>query len=76
MKEGTIVEQGNHDNLMKLNRDYAAMYNHFQLGDMPNIEVPVCRSTSASVSLPVLLSLWLSFNLPCLSIIGAQQKES
>ncbi|XP_041850293.1 multidrug resistance-associated protein 5 isoform X2 [Melanotaenia boesemani] len=40
MKEGSIVEQGNHDNLMKLNGDYAAMFNHFQLGDTPVIEAP------------------------------------
>ncbi|XP_013884203.1 ATP-binding cassette sub-family C member 5 [Austrofundulus limnaeus] len=40
MKEGSIVEQGNHDSLMKLNGDYAAMFNHFQLGDSPYIEVP------------------------------------
>ncbi|XP_032446805.1 ATP-binding cassette sub-family C member 5 isoform X1 [Xiphophorus hellerii] len=35
MREGSIVEQGNHDDLMKLNGDYAAMFNHFQLGDPP-----------------------------------------
>ncbi|XP_045930955.1 multidrug resistance-associated protein 5 isoform X1 [Micropterus dolomieu] len=40
MREGSIAEQGNHDNLMKLNRDYAAMFNHFQLGDTPHIEAP------------------------------------
>ncbi|XP_054884689.1 multidrug resistance-associated protein 5 [Poeciliopsis prolifica] len=40
MREGSIVEQGNHDDLMKLNGDYAAMFNHFQLGDPPIIEVP------------------------------------
>ncbi|XP_014836524.1 PREDICTED: multidrug resistance-associated protein 5 [Poecilia mexicana] len=40
MREGSIVEQGNHDDLMKLNGDYAAMFNHFQLGDPPVIEVP------------------------------------
>lgn len=44
MREGSIVEQGNHDDLMKLNRDYAAMFNRFQLGDTPYIEVPVCLS--------------------------------
>uniref|UniRef100_A0A672Z6W6 ATP-binding cassette sub-family C member 5 n=1 Tax=Sphaeramia orbicularis TaxID=375764 RepID=A0A672Z6W6_9TELE len=33
MRDGSIVEQGHHDNLMKLNGDYAAMFNHFQLGD-------------------------------------------
>ncbi|KAM9359680.1 ATP-binding cassette sub-family C member 5 [Symphorus nematophorus] len=40
MREGSIAEQGNHDNLMKLNKDYAAMFNHFQLGDTPYIEAP------------------------------------
>lgn len=55
MKEGNIVEQGNHDNLMKLNGDYAAMFNHFQLGDAPYIEVPV--SLSVSLSLTLSLSL-------------------
>ncbi|MEQ2210893.1 hypothetical protein XENOCAPTIV_021438 [Xenoophorus captivus] len=40
MKEGSIVEQGSHDDLMKLNGDYAAMFNHFQLGEPPIIEVP------------------------------------
>uniref|UniRef100_A0A3Q4GJH6 ATP-binding cassette sub-family C member 5 n=1 Tax=Neolamprologus brichardi TaxID=32507 RepID=A0A3Q4GJH6_NEOBR len=29
MREGSIVEQGNHDNLMKLSGDYAAMFNLF-----------------------------------------------
>ncbi|XP_040902367.1 multidrug resistance-associated protein 5 isoform X2 [Toxotes jaculatrix] len=40
MREGSIVEQGHHDNLMKLNGDYTAMFNHFQLGDTPYIEAP------------------------------------
>ncbi|XP_050921529.1 multidrug resistance-associated protein 5 isoform X1 [Lates calcarifer] len=44
MREGSIVEQGNHDNLMKLNGDYAAMFNHFQLGDAPYIEAPSRKS--------------------------------
>ncbi|XP_037534347.1 multidrug resistance-associated protein 5-like [Nematolebias whitei] len=51
MKEGAIVEQGNHDNLMKLNRDYTAMFNHFQLGDPPYFEVP-CRKNSSSQRKP------------------------
>lgn len=53
MKEGSIAEQGDHDTLMKLNMDYAAMFNHFQLGDTPHIEVPVspfCLSVCLSVS--------------------------
>ncbi|XP_067451775.1 multidrug resistance-associated protein 5 isoform X1 [Thunnus thynnus] len=44
MREGSIVEQGNHDNLMKLNGDYATMFNHFQLGDTPYIEAPSRKS--------------------------------
>ncbi|XP_049925363.1 ATP-binding cassette sub-family C member 5-like isoform X1 [Epinephelus moara] len=47
MREGSIVEQGNHDNLMKLNRDYAAMFNHFQLGDPPYIEAPARKSSGS-----------------------------
>uniref|UniRef100_A0A3Q1B0Y1 ATP-binding cassette sub-family C member 5 n=1 Tax=Amphiprion ocellaris TaxID=80972 RepID=A0A3Q1B0Y1_AMPOC len=52
MREGSIVEQGNHDNLMKLNGDYAAMFNHFQLGDTPYIEVPVCLKSGGSQRKP------------------------
>uniref|UniRef100_A0AAQ5Y2V3 ATP-binding cassette sub-family C member 5 n=1 Tax=Amphiprion ocellaris TaxID=80972 RepID=A0AAQ5Y2V3_AMPOC len=52
MREGSIVEQGNHDNLMKLNGDYAAMFNHFQLGDTPYIEVPVCSQRKPTDSKP------------------------
>ncbi|XP_071353059.1 ATP-binding cassette sub-family C member 5 isoform X1 [Trachinotus anak] len=47
MREGSIVEQGNHDNLMKLNGDYAAMFNHFQLGDTPYIEPPSRKSSGS-----------------------------
>lgn len=53
MREGTIVEQGSHDHLMKLNRDYAAMFKNFQLGDTAYIEVPVCLTVSLSVCLTV-----------------------
>lgn len=49
MKEGSIVERGNHDDLMRLNGDYAAMFNHFQLGDAPLIEVSVRLSVCPSV---------------------------
>ncbi|XP_029922395.1 ATP-binding cassette sub-family C member 5 isoform X2 [Myripristis murdjan] len=44
MREGSIVEQGNHDDLMKLNGDYAAMFNNLQLGDTPYIEAPSRKS--------------------------------
>ncbi|KAM4742656.1 ATP-binding cassette sub-family C member 5 isoform 2-T3 [Anableps anableps] len=47
MREGSIVEQGNHDDLMKLNGDYAAMFNHFQLGDPPVMEFPSRKQGSS-----------------------------
>ncbi|KAM9852911.1 ATP-binding cassette sub-family C member 5 [Aulostomus maculatus] len=47
MREGSIVEQGHHDDLMRLNGDYAAMFNHFQLGDTPHVEAP-SRKNSGS----------------------------
>uniref|UniRef100_A0A671THE4 ATP-binding cassette sub-family C member 5 n=1 Tax=Sparus aurata TaxID=8175 RepID=A0A671THE4_SPAAU len=77
MREGTILEQGNHDNLMKLNRDYAAMFNHFQLGDTPYIEVPVCLSVclsqlSGGVAWPVFRLYMASCggSAPCLLILA------
>ncbi|XP_030008225.1 ATP-binding cassette sub-family C member 5 [Sphaeramia orbicularis] len=51
MRDGSIVEQGHHDNLMKLNGDYAAMFNHFQLGDAPYIE-PLNRKSGGSQRKP------------------------
>uniref|UniRef100_A0A8C7UJB3 ATP-binding cassette sub-family C member 5 n=1 Tax=Oncorhynchus mykiss TaxID=8022 RepID=A0A8C7UJB3_ONCMY len=33
MREGSITEQGSHEDLMRLNRDYAAMFNNLQLGE-------------------------------------------
>uniref|UniRef100_UPI0037E704EC LOW QUALITY PROTEIN: ATP-binding cassette sub-family C member 5 n=1 Tax=Semicossyphus pulcher TaxID=241346 RepID=UPI0037E704EC len=51
MREGCIEVHGNHDNLMKLNMDYAAMFNHFQLGDTPLIEAP-SRKTGVSQRKP------------------------
>ncbi|XP_035772304.1 multidrug resistance-associated protein 5 [Neolamprologus brichardi] len=47
MREGSIVEQGNHDNLMKLSGDYAAMFNLFLLGDKPHIEAPSRKNGSS-----------------------------
>lgn len=39
MRDGSITEQGSHEDLMNLNGDYAAMFNNLQLGDTPIIEV-------------------------------------
>lgn len=39
MREGSITEQGSHEELMSLNGDYAAMFNNLQLGEAPLIEV-------------------------------------
>lgn len=47
------MEQGSHDHLMKLNRDYAAMFKNFQQGDTAYIEVPVCLTVSLSDCLTV-----------------------
>ncbi|KAL7878331.1 hypothetical protein AOLI_G00093050 [Acnodon oligacanthus] len=46
MREGSITEQGSHEDLMNLNGDYAAMFNNLQLGEAPLIEVP--NKTSGS----------------------------
>lgn len=76
MREGSIVEQGNHDNLIKLNKDYAAMFNHFQLGDTPYIEVTVRLSACLSLScLTTCLSVSLSCLTTCLSVSASQQEE-
>lgn len=69
MKEGSIVEQGNHDDLMKLNGDYAAMFNHFQLGEPPVIEVPVHRVPSS-------LRLSLSVSLKDSACVPGSQQEA
>lgn len=44
MREGSITEQGSHEDLMRLNGDYAAMFNNLQLGETPFIEVPNKKS--------------------------------
>ncbi|XP_026888570.2 multidrug resistance-associated protein 5 isoform X1 [Electrophorus electricus] len=46
MREGSIAELGTHEDLMKLNGDYAAMFNNLQLGEAPFAEVP--NKTSGS----------------------------
>nr|DBA26326.1 TPA: hypothetical protein GDO54_010602 [Pyxicephalus adspersus] len=38
MKEGCITERGTHEELMKMNGEYATIFNNFQLGDAPHIE--------------------------------------
>uniref|UniRef100_A0A672SZK4 Multidrug resistance-associated protein 5-like n=1 Tax=Sinocyclocheilus grahami TaxID=75366 RepID=A0A672SZK4_SINGR len=39
MRDGSITEQGSHEDLMNVNGDYAAMFNNLQLGETPIIEV-------------------------------------
>ncbi|KAG2463188.1 MRP5 protein, partial [Polypterus senegalus] len=46
MKEGSITEKGSHEDLMKLNGDYAAMFNSLQLGETPHTEVLLCEFNS------------------------------
>ncbi|CAJ0947732.1 unnamed protein product [Ranitomeya imitator] len=41
MKEGCISERGTHEDLIKLNGEYATIFNNFQLGEAPHIEVSV-----------------------------------
>lgn len=38
LKEGCIMERGTHEELMKLNGEYATIFNNFQLGDAPPVE--------------------------------------
>ncbi|KAM6970369.1 ATP-binding cassette sub-family C member 5 [Aplochiton taeniatus] len=44
MREGSIAEQGCHEDLMRLNGDYAATFNNLQLGETPYIEVPTKKA--------------------------------
>ncbi|XP_051579787.1 ATP-binding cassette sub-family C member 5-like isoform X1 [Myxocyprinus asiaticus] len=47
MRDGSITEQGSHEDLMNLNGDYAAIFNNLQLGETPVIEVPNKNSGSS-----------------------------
>ncbi|KAJ8280519.1 hypothetical protein GJAV_G00055820 [Gymnothorax javanicus] len=51
MRDGNITEQGSHEDLMSLNRDYAAMFNNLQLGEAPCIEV-TNRNSGSSMKKP------------------------
>uniref|UniRef100_A0A6Q2YPB9 ATP-binding cassette sub-family C member 5 n=1 Tax=Esox lucius TaxID=8010 RepID=A0A6Q2YPB9_ESOLU len=44
MRDGSITEQGSHEDLMRLNGDYAAMFNNLQLGETPFSEGPTKKS--------------------------------
>lgn len=41
MRDGSITEQGSHEDLMNVNGDYAAMFNTLQLGETHIIEVRI-----------------------------------
>ncbi|MBN3298523.1 MRP5 protein, partial [Amia calva] len=51
MKDGSITENGSHEDLMQLNGDYAAMFNNLQLGEAPYIEV-TNKNTGNSLKKP------------------------
>ncbi|XP_051952983.1 ATP-binding cassette sub-family C member 5-like [Xyrauchen texanus] len=52
MRDGSITEQGSHEDLMNLNGDYAAIFNNLQLGETPIIEVPN-KNSGSSLNKPV-----------------------
>ncbi|KAM9316943.1 ATP-binding cassette sub-family C member 5 [Gastrophryne carolinensis] len=53
MKEGCITERGTHEELIKLHGEYATMFNNFQLGDAPHIEVSLKKNVSSSLKKPL-----------------------
>ncbi|XP_066459128.1 ATP-binding cassette sub-family C member 5 isoform X1 [Eleutherodactylus coqui] len=53
MKEGCITERGTHEDLVKLNGEYATIFNSFQLGDAPHIELSLRKNVSTSLKKPL-----------------------
>ncbi|XP_040284415.1 multidrug resistance-associated protein 5 isoform X1 [Bufo bufo] len=53
MKEGCISERGTHEDLMKLNGEYATIFNNLQLGDAPHVEVSLKKNVSTSLKKPL-----------------------
>ncbi|XP_053566295.1 ATP-binding cassette sub-family C member 5 isoform X1 [Bombina bombina] len=53
MKEGCITERGNHEDLLKLNGEYAATFNNFQLGENPHFEISMKKNVSSSLKKPL-----------------------
>uniref|UniRef100_A0A672T1B9 Multidrug resistance-associated protein 5-like n=1 Tax=Sinocyclocheilus grahami TaxID=75366 RepID=A0A672T1B9_SINGR len=55
MRDGSITEQGSHEDLMNVNGDYAAMFNNLQLGETPIIEVrqPSKKNSGSSLKKPL-----------------------
>ncbi|KAG8444998.1 hypothetical protein GDO86_009951 [Hymenochirus boettgeri] len=49
MKEGCITERGTHEDLIKINGEYASVYNNFQLGDTPHIEINLKKNINSSI---------------------------
>ncbi|MEE6510167.1 hypothetical protein FKM82_029369 [Ascaphus truei] len=53
MKEGCITERGTHEDLIKLNREYAAIFNSLQLGEPPHVEINLKKNVSSSLKKPL-----------------------
>ncbi|KAM8953932.1 ATP-binding cassette sub-family C member 5 isoform 2-T2 [Pelodytes ibericus] len=53
MKEGCILERGTHEELIKLNGEYATVFNNLQLGEAPHIEISLKKSVSTSLKKPL-----------------------
>lgn len=53
MKEGCITERGTHEDLMKLNGEYATIFNNFQLGDSHHFELSLKKNVSSSLKKPL-----------------------
>uniref|UniRef100_A0A673MCM5 ATP-binding cassette sub-family C member 5 n=1 Tax=Sinocyclocheilus rhinocerous TaxID=307959 RepID=A0A673MCM5_9TELE len=63
MRDGSITEQGSHEDLMNVNGDYAAMFNNLQLGETPIIE-DLSKKKNRPTRVMVSTSM-LNSKLPC-----------
>ncbi|XP_053314480.1 ATP-binding cassette sub-family C member 5 [Spea bombifrons] len=53
MKEGCITEKGTHEELIKLNGEYATVFNNLQFGEAPHIEICLKKNVSSSLKKPL-----------------------